>query len=108
MSRPLTPFVALAGVDLRGEPITGAQCRFDPGLHTGRTPRRRPRSARPASWSPSRCASPARCAARAWTWRCGSTEHGVWASFTAAGLATLADLAAPDSDPSVLDLNEVA
>ncbi|MFB4302636.1 WhiB family transcriptional regulator [Actinomadura sp. NTSP31] len=112
VSRSLSPFTALAGADLRGMPITGAQCRFDPELHTGPD----------VEETPDECAARELVAAEV----CESCplrgacfelamrirpEFGVWAGFTAAELATLAALVdndAADSHPSDLDLNEVA
>lgn len=102
MSRFLSPSIALAGVDLRGEPITGAQCRFDPDLHTGpdaeETPDERAARELVAKQVCESCPLRGVCLELAMRIR---PECGVWAGFTAAELATLADL-------SALDLNEVA
>ncbi|MBO2456577.1 WhiB family transcriptional regulator [Actinomadura violacea] len=113
MSRFLSPSVALAGVDLRGEPITGAQCRFDPDLHTGpdaeETPDERAARELVAKQVCESCPLRGACLELAMRIR---PEYGVWAGFTAAELATLAEMAeladAADSRPSDLDLNEVA
>ncbi|CNF01943.1 Transcription factor WhiB [Mycobacterium tuberculosis] len=104
---PLSPFAALAGVDLRGKPITGAQCRFDPDLHTGpdgaESPDERATRELVAAEVCESCPLRGACFELAMRIR---PEFGVWAGFTAAELATLADAA--DSDLSDLDLNEVA
>ncbi|GAA4060004.1 WhiB family transcriptional regulator [Actinomadura miaoliensis] len=102
VSRSLSPFPALAGVDLRGVPISGAQCRFDPDLHTGPDGEESPaeRAAREAVAAEVCQSCPLRGACFELAMRV-RPEDGVWAGFTAAELATLADL-------SELDLNEVA
>jgi hypothetical protein len=110
MSRFLSPSAALAGVDLRGEPIAGAQCRFDPDLHTGpdveETPDERAARELVAKQVCESCPLRGACFELAMRTR---PEYGVWAGFTAAELATLADLAdAAGADLSALDLNEVA
>ncbi|WP_433467000.1 WhiB family transcriptional regulator [Spirillospora sp. CA-128828] len=107
VSRSLTPFAALTGVDLRGKPVTGAQCRFDPELHTGPDGDESPdeRAAREAVAAEvcESCPLRAQCFELAMQIR---PEHGVWAGFTAPELAILADLS--DLDPFAPDLNEVA
>ncbi|WP_412516472.1 WhiB family transcriptional regulator [Actinomadura madurae] len=109
VSRSVSPFAALAGADLRGEPVTGAQCRFDPDLHTGPDAEESPdeRAARElvAAEVCESCPLRAACLDLALRIR---PEHGVWAGFTAAELATLADLDTADPHPAALDLNEVA
>ncbi|MGI5324077.1 WhiB family transcriptional regulator [Actinomadura nitritigenes] len=110
MSRSLTPSAALAGVDLRGEPITGAQCRFDPDLHIGpdaeETPDERAARELVAKQVCETCPLRGACLELAMRIR---PEYGVWAGFSAAELATLTDLSdAADFGPSDLDLNEVA
>lgn len=102
MSRSLTAFVALASVDLRGEPIEGAQCRFDPDLHTGPDGYESPdeRAAREVVAAEVCQSCPLRGACFELAMRT-RPEYGVWAGFTAAELAALADM-------SDLDLNEVA
>ena len=107
MSRPLSPSAALTGVDLRGMPITGAQCQFDPELHTGpdadETPDERAARELVAIEVCESCPLRNACFELAMRVR---PEFGVWAGFTAAEVANLADLAeATDSD---LDLSEVA
>ncbi|URN09092.1 WhiB family transcriptional regulator [Actinomadura madurae] len=101
---PLSPFVALADVDLRGKPVTGAQCRFDPDLHTDPDGEESPdeRAARElvAAEVCESCPLRAACLDLALRIR---PEHGVWAGFTAAELAALSDL-----DPTALNLGEVA
>lgn len=109
VSRSLTPFVALAGVDLRGMPITGAQCRFDHELHTGpageETPDERAARELVAAEVCATCPLRAQCLELATAIR---PDYGVWAGFTADELAALADRDAFNSDPSALDLDEVA
>jgi hypothetical protein len=110
MSRFLSPSAALAGVDLRGKPIAGAQCRFDPDLHTGpdatETPDERAARELVAKQVCETCPLRGACLELAMRIR---PEYGVWAGFTAAELATLADLAdTADAVLSALDLNEVA
>ncbi|SPT59253.1 WhiB family transcriptional regulator [Actinomadura madurae] len=99
---PLSPSAALAGVDLRGEPVTGAQCRFDPDLHTGpdggESPDERAARELVAKQVCESCPLRGACFELAMRTR---PEYGVWAGFTAAELAALADVAD-------LDLNEVA
>lgn len=99
VSISVSPFAALAGVDLRGKPITGAQCRFDPDLHTGpdgiESPDERAARELVAAEVCESCPLRGACFELAMRIR---PEFGVWAGFTAAELATLADL----------DLNEVA
>ncbi|MFD0904655.1 WhiB family transcriptional regulator [Actinomadura sediminis] len=104
VSRSLTPFAALAGVDLRGKPITGAQCRFDPDLHTGPDGAESPdeRAARELVAVEVCQSCPLRGACLELATRI-RPEYGVWAGLTAAELAAL-----PDLDLSDLDLNEVA
>lgn len=93
MSRPLSPFAALADVDLRGKPISGAQCRFDPDLHTGpdatETSGERAAREQVAAEVCQTCPLRSACLELAVRIR---PEIGVWAGFTAAELATLADL----------------
>lgn len=101
------PFPAL---DLRGRPVRGAQCRFDPNLHTGpdaeETPDERAARELVAKQVCESCPLRGTCLDLAMRVR---PEYGVWAGFTAAELATLAELAdAADPDLSALDLNEVA
>ncbi|WP_433465369.1 WhiB family transcriptional regulator [Spirillospora sp. CA-128828] len=107
VSRSLTPFAALADVDLRGKPTTGAQCRFDPELHTGPDDTESPdeRAARElvAAEVCESCPLRAQCLDLAMQIR---PKCGVWAGFTAAELATLTDLS--DLDPFASDLGEVA
>ncbi|MUN35484.1 WhiB family transcriptional regulator [Actinomadura litoris] len=102
MSRFLSPSAALAGVDLRGEPITGAQCRFDPELHTGpdgeETSDERAARELVAREVCESCPLRGACLELAMRIR---PEYGVWAGFTATELATLSDL-------SNFDLGEVA
>lgn len=109
VSRSLSPFAALAGVDLRGNPIAGAQCRFDPDLHTGpdgaESPDERVARELVAVEVCQSCPLRAACFELAMRIR---PEIGVWAGFTVAELDALADLDPADSDPSNLDLNEVA
>ena len=110
VSRHLSPFTALAGLDLRGMPVTGAQCRFDPELHTGpdaeETPDERAARELVAAEVCQSCPLRNACFELAIRTR---PEFGVWAGFTAAELAILADLVdATDPDLSNLDLNEVA
>ncbi|GGT58192.1 WhiB family transcriptional regulator [Actinomadura citrea] len=104
VSRSLTPFVALAGVDLRGMPITGAQCRFDPDLHTGpdgdESPDERAARELVAAEVCQTCPLRGACLELATRVR---PEYGVWAGLTPAELAAL-----PDLDMSDVDLNEVA
>ncbi|MFG1856002.1 WhiB family transcriptional regulator [Actinomadura geliboluensis] len=110
MSRSLSPIAALAGIDLRGMPVTGAQCRFDPELHTGpdaeETPDERAARELVAAEVCQSCPLRGACFELAMRIR---PEFGVWAGFTVAELAILADLTdATGSDLSDLDLNEVA
>ncbi|MEU9870672.1 WhiB family transcriptional regulator [Actinomadura sp. NPDC048021] len=102
--RSLTPFAALAGLDLRGKAIAGAQCRFDPDLHTGpdgdESPDERAARELVAAEVCQSCPLRGACFELATRIR---PEFGVWAGFTAAELAAL-----PDLDLSDLDLNEVA
>ncbi|SNS83345.1 WhiB family transcriptional regulator [Actinomadura mexicana] len=110
VSRHLSPLTALAGLDLRGMPITGAQCRFDPELHAGPNAEETPdeRAARELVAAEVCQSCPLRSACFELAIRI-RPESGVWAGFTAAELAILADLVeATDSDLSALDLNEVA
>ncbi|TDC78660.1 WhiB family transcriptional regulator [Actinomadura sp. 7K507] len=99
MSRSLSPFAALAGVDLRGTPITGAQCRFDPDLHTGpdgdESPDERAARELVAAEVCESCPLRAACFELAMRIR---PEYGVWAGLTVAQLDALASL----------DLDEVA
>ncbi|MFF5265495.1 WhiB family transcriptional regulator [Actinomadura viridis] len=100
VSRFQAPFAALAGVDLRGEPVAGAQCRFDPDLHTGPGDESPEEQAVRESVAAEVCRScPLRGACLDLAVRI-LPEHGVWAGFTATELAGLADLD--------LNLNEVA
>ncbi|TDB84481.1 hypothetical protein E1264_24520 [Actinomadura sp. KC216] len=96
--------VELGAVDLRGRPVAGAQCRFDPELHTGPDGAESPdeRAARElvAVQVCESCPLHAECLELAMRFR---PESGVWAGFTAAALAALADC-----DLSDLDLNGVA
>lgn len=114
LDEPLT----VPAVDLRGRPVAGAQCRFDPELHTG------PDGYESASERAARelvaaevcqsCPLRAECLELALQMR---PESGVWAGFTAAELAIDVRPALPDfdlSDPvlsdfdlSGLDVNEV-
>ncbi|QXJ22525.1 WhiB family transcriptional regulator [Actinomadura graeca] len=112
VSSSLTPFAALAGVDLRGVPITGAQCRFDPELHTGpageETPGERAARELVAVEVCESCPLRGACLEVALRIR---PEFGVWAGFTAPELAVLAVLA--EDHPagvrrSACDLDEVA
>lgn len=100
----LSPFAALAGVDLRGKPVTGAQCRFDPDLHTGpdadESPEERAARELVAAEVCESCPLRAACFDLATRIR---PEVGVWAGFTAAELAALADL-----DSTTGDLEEAA
>ncbi|MEU4827130.1 WhiB family transcriptional regulator [Actinomadura sp. NPDC023710] len=104
VSRSLTPFAALTGIDLRGKPITGAQCRFDPDLHTGPEVAESPDelAARELVAAEVCQSCPLRGACFELATRI-RPEYGVWAGFTAAELAALTDL-----DPTVSDLGEVA
>ncbi|MDL4772491.1 WhiB family transcriptional regulator [Actinomadura xylanilytica] len=98
MSARMTVFESLPAVDLRGMPIEGAQCRFDPELHDC-----------PAQESPDEraarevvaaevCAScPLRDGCLNFALRILPT-YGVWAGFTADEIAEL----------SALDMGEVA
>ena len=99
MSRPLTAVVALSATDLRGEPIEGAQCRFDPELHFGpdgiESPDEREARELVAAEVCESCPLRAECLDLAMRIR---PEYGVWAGLTAAELAAL---------PSI-DLDEVA
>lgn len=107
VSASLTAFEALSGVDLRGMPITGAQCRFDPDLHTGPDADESPdeRAARElvAAEVCQSCPLRGACFEVAMRTR---PEYGVWAGFTADELATLADRF--DAETAGLDLDEVA
>ncbi|MFD0532453.1 WhiB family transcriptional regulator [Actinomadura luteofluorescens] len=101
---------ALGAMDLRGRPVTGAQCRFDPELHTGPDGEESPdeRAARElvAAQVCESCPLRAQCLELAMQIR---PEFGVWAGFTAAELAV--DLSGVDlSDLNLFapDLNEVA
>ncbi|MEU9872212.1 WhiB family transcriptional regulator [Actinomadura sp. NPDC048021] len=110
MSRHLSPSTALAGLDLRGMPVTGAQCRFDPELHTGPDAEEMPdeRAARElvAAEVCQSCPLRGACFELAIRTR---PEFGVWAGFTAAELVILADLIdGTDFNLADLDLNEVA
>ncbi|GLZ15643.1 hypothetical protein Acsp04_58780 [Actinomadura sp. NBRC 104425] len=84
------------------EQTAGAQCRFDPDLHTGPVGEESPaeRAAREAVAVEvcQLCPVRARCLDLAMWVR---PEYGVWAGLTAAELAALADL-------SELDMKEVA
>lgn len=106
VSRSVSPFAALAGVDLRGTPISGAQCRFDPDLHTGPDGYESPgeRAARELVAKQVCESCPLRGACLELAMRI-CPEFGVWAGFTA---AELADLDASDLDLSAADLGEVA
>ncbi|MFF5264649.1 WhiB family transcriptional regulator [Actinomadura viridis] len=98
VSRHLFPIEALAAVDLRGEPVAGAQCRFDPDLHTGPGDESPEEQAVRESVAAEVCQScPLRGACLDLAVRI-LPEYGVWAGFTATELAELADL----------NLNEVA
>lgn len=99
MSRPLTAVSALSAMDLRGEPIEGAQCRFDPDLHTGPDGQEPPdeRAAREVVAAEVCESCPLRGACFELAARI-RPEHGVWAGFTATELAAL----------FALDLDEVA
>lgn len=105
VSRSLSPFAALAGVDLRGKPISGAQCRFDPDLHTGpggtETPGERAARELVAAEVCQTCPLRGACLDLAVRIR---PEYGVWAGFTTAELAALSDL----SDAFAHDFDEVA
>jgi hypothetical protein len=107
VSASLTVYEALSGVDLRGMPITGAQCRFDPDLHTGPDADESPdeRAARElvAAEVCQSCPLRGACFEVAMRTR---PEHGVWAGFTADELAALADRF--DADADAADLGEVA
>ncbi|MEU4821364.1 WhiB family transcriptional regulator [Actinomadura sp. NPDC023710] len=110
VSRSLSPITALAGLDLRGMPVAGAQCRFDPELHTGpdaeETPDERAARELVAAEVCQSCPLRGACFELAMRIR---PEFGVWAGFTAAELAILADLVdATESSLADLDLNEVA
>lgn len=98
-SLPTSSHSALASVDLRGTPIAGAQCRFDPDLHTGPAGEESPaeRAAREAVAVEVCRSCPVRgeCLDLAMRVR---PEYGVWAGLTAAELAELSDV----------DLGEVA
>ncbi|MFG1856788.1 WhiB family transcriptional regulator [Actinomadura geliboluensis] len=111
---PLDEPLTAPAVDLRGRPVTGAQCRFDPELHTG------PDGYESASERAARelvaaqvcqsCPLRAECLELALRMR---PESGVWAGFTAAELAidvrpALSDSVLSDFDLSGLDVNEVA
>ena len=102
--RSMTPFAALAGVDLRGKPVAGAQCRFDPDLHTvpetDESPDERAAREQVAVEVCKSCPLRGACFELALRTR---PKYGVWAGFTAAELAALADL-----DLSDFDLDEVA
>lgn len=99
MFRPLTAVTALSVTDLRGEPIEGAQCRFDPDLHTGpdgiESPDERAARELVAAEVCESCPLRGACFELAMRIR---PEHGVWAGLTATELAAL----------SALDLDEVA
>ena len=99
MFRPLHAVSVLSVKDVRGEPIEGAQCRFDPDLHTGpdgvESPDERAARELVAVEVCESCPLRGACLELAMRIR---PEHGVWAGFTAAELAAL---------PS-LDLDEVA
>lgn len=99
MSRPLTAVSALSAIDLRGEPIEGAQCHFDPDLHIGPDGQESPeeRAARElvAAEVCESCPLRGACFELAARIR---PERGVWAGFTARELAAL----------FALDLDEVA
>ena len=107
VSASLSAFEALAGVDLRGIPISGAQCRFDPDLHTGpdvdESPDERAARERVAAEVCRSCPVRGACFEVAMRTR---PEFGVWAGFTAAELAALADRF--DAAADGLGLNEVA
>jgi Transcription factor WhiB len=111
VSASLTVFEALSSVDLRGRPISGAQCRFDPDLHTGPDVEESPdeRAARElvAAEVCQSCPLRGACFEVAMRTR---PEFGVWAGFTAAELAALADRL--DTDTAIgaagVGLGEVA
>ncbi|TYB47875.1 WhiB family transcriptional regulator [Actinomadura chibensis] len=90
VSRPLSPFAVLAEVDLRGKPIEGAQCRFDPELHTGpdgaESPEERAARELVAVEVCESCPLRAECLDLATRIR---PEGAVWAGFTPVQLAAL-------------------
>ncbi|TDB76059.1 WhiB family transcriptional regulator [Actinomadura sp. KC216] len=94
----------LGAVDLRGRPVAGAQCRFDPELHTGpygyEPPDERAARELVAVQVCQSCPLRAECFELAMRFR---PETGVWAGFTAAELAIDVQPALSD-----FDLNEVA
>ncbi|WP_067805654.1 WhiB family transcriptional regulator [Actinomadura formosensis] len=91
--------VELGALDLRGRPVAGAQCRFDPDLHTGPDGAESPaeRAARELVAAEVCQACPLRYACFELAMRIRPT-HGVWAGLTVAQLDALAGL----------DLDEVA
>ncbi|WP_243711356.1 WhiB family transcriptional regulator [Actinomadura sp. KC216] len=88
MSRSLSPLAALAEVDLRGKPIEGAQCRFDPELHTGpdgaESPDEREARELVAAEVCESCPLRGACLELAERLR---PEYGVWGGFTPVQLA---------------------
>ncbi|WP_433328233.1 WhiB family transcriptional regulator [Spirillospora sp. CA-294931] len=83
---PMSPVL-----DLRGEPVTGAQCRFDPDLHIGpdvESPEEQAARELVAAEVCETCPLHAECFELAMRVR---PEFGVWAGYTAAELAALAD-----------------
>ncbi|WP_165964417.1 WhiB family transcriptional regulator [Actinomadura sp. KC216] len=109
------PPAPVSVMDLRGRPVTGAQCWFDPELHTGpdgfESPDERAARELVAAEVCESCPLRGQCLELAMQIR---PESGVWAGFTAAELAidvrpALSDFdLSADCDLSDLDLNEVA